>query len=97
MKFKVLTLFPEMFPGPLSFSVIGKALDKRLFELDLINYRDFSKNKIKRVDDTPFGGGPGMIIKADILQDCLSFAQNKKIKTKVLSFSAGGKKLITNL
>ena len=45
MKFKVLTLFPEMFPGPLSFSVIGKALDKRLFELDLINYRDFSKIK----------------------------------------------------
>ena len=74
MKFKVLTLFPEMFPGPLSFSVIGKALDKRLFELDLINYRDFSKNKTKRVDDTPFGGGPGMIIKPDILQDCLSFA-----------------------
>ena len=45
MKFKVLTLFPEMFPGPLSFSVIGKALDKRLFELDLINYRDFQKIK----------------------------------------------------
>ena len=93
MKFKVLTLFPEMFPGPLSFSVIGKALDKRLFELDLINYRDFSKNKTKRVDHTPFGGGPGMIIKPDILQDCLSFAQNKKLKTKVLSFSASGKKI----
>ncbi len=93
MKFKVLTLFPEMFPGPLGFSVVGKALEKGLFELDLINYRDFSKKKTQRVDDTPFGGGPGMIIKPDILQDCLSFAKNKKQKTKVLSFSASGKQI----
>lgn len=56
MKFDVLTIFPEMFK-PLSLSITGKAIEKKLIELNIINIRDFSKNKHKKVDDTPYGGG----------------------------------------
>jgi len=75
MKFKILTLFPEMFPGPLGFSIIGKALKKKKFNLETINIRDFSKKKSKTVDDKPFGGGAGMIIQPDILQNSLEYAK----------------------
>ena len=53
MKFKILTLFPEMFPGPINHSIIGKALKEKKFQLEAINIRDFSINKAKTVDDTP--------------------------------------------
>ena len=56
-----LTLFPELFPGPLGASVIGTALDKGLWGLDVINFRDFATDKHRSVDDTPAGGGAGMI------------------------------------
>ena len=85
MKFNILTLFPEMFPGPLNFSLHRKALKKKLFEIKTINIRDFSTNKSKTVDDKPFGGGPGMIMKADILQKSLEFVNKKKLKTFYLS------------
>ena len=75
MKFKILTLFPEMFPGPINHSITGKALRKKKFQLEAINIRDFSINKAKTVDDTPFGGGAGMIMKPDILQNALTFAK----------------------
>ena len=60
MKFDVLTLFPEMFAG-LNESIIGKAIENNLIEINLINIRDFSKDKHKKVDDTPYGGGCGMV------------------------------------
>ena len=63
----VLTLFPELFPGPLSASVLGRALGQGLWSLDTINIRDFSDNKYGSVDDTPAGGGAGMVMRADIL------------------------------
>ena len=85
MKFNILTLFPEMFPGPLNFLLHRKALKKKLFEIKTINIRDFSTNKSKTVDDKPFGGGPGMIMKADILQKSLEFVNKKKLKTFYLS------------
>ena len=59
MKFSVLTLFPDMF-SPLKQSIIGKAIEDKKIELNLINIRDFSKDKHKKVDDTPYGGGAGM-------------------------------------
>ena len=61
MKIDVLTLFPEMF-NSLNYSIIGKAIEKNIIEINLINIRDFSKDKHKKVDDTPYGGGAGMVL-----------------------------------
>ena len=94
MKFKVLTLFPEMFPGPLNHSLVGKALKKKIFEVSPINIRDFSDNKSKTVDDKPFGGGAGMIMKPDVLQSSLDFVNQVKSKSRrIFCFSPSGKKV----
>ena len=63
----VLTIFPEMFPGPLGASLAGKALEKGLWALDPVDIRDFARDRHRTVDDTPAGGGPGMVMKADVL------------------------------
>ena len=87
MIFKIITLFPEIFPGPLNHSIIGKALKKK-FQVKTVNIRNFSKNQSKTVDDKPYGGGAGMIIKPDILQRTLDFAKKgvkKKISYNVVS------------
>ena len=98
MKFKILTLFPEIFPGPLKHSLIGKALEKKIFTIETINIRDYSEKKSKSVDDTPYGGGAGMIIKADIMQRALDSAKkNLERKSKVIFLSPGGKQLNTKL
>jgi len=64
---RVLTLFPEMFPGPLGHSLAGKALQKKIWSLSTINIRNYTEDKHGTVDDEPYGGGPGMIMRADIL------------------------------
>lgn len=61
-----LTLFPELFPGPLGCSVTGNALKEGLWSLDTLNFRDFATDKHRTVDDTPAGGGPGMVLRADV-------------------------------
>ena len=66
MKFDVLTLFPEMFE-PMKHSIIERASEKDLIDINLINIRDFSKDKHKHVDDTPYGGGAGMLIRPDVI------------------------------
>ena len=81
MIFKIITLFPEIFPGPLKYSITGKALKKKKFQVKTVNIRNFSKNQSKTVDDKPYGGGAGMIIKPDILQRTLDFAK-KGVKKK---------------
>ena len=63
----VLTIFPDMFPGPLGGSLAGKALSSKLWSLDAIDIRDHATDKHRTVDDTPAGGGPGMVMKADVL------------------------------
>jgi len=63
----VITLFPELFPGPLGASIIGRAMDKGLWSLEATQLRDFAFDKYKKVDDTPAGGGPGLVLKPDIL------------------------------
>jgi|TARA_B100000287_G_scaffold12174_1_gene12465 tRNA (guanine37-N1)-methyltransferase len=95
MKFNILTLFPEIFPGPLNHSLTGKALKNKLFKINTINIRDFSTTKSKTVDDKPFGGGAGMIIKPDVLQSSLNHAKKitKGSKEKILYFSPSGKKI----
>ena len=90
MKFDVLTLFPEMFES-LNQSIIGRAKEKNLIEINLINIRDFSKDKHKKVDDTPYGGGAGMVMKADVVYDAFKSLDSKN--AKVIYMSPQGKKL----
>lgn len=90
MKFDVLTLFPEMFET-LNQSIIGRAREKNLIEINLINIRDFSKDKHKKVDDTPYGGGAGMVMKADVVYDAYKSIDNKN--AKVIYMSPQGKTL----
>lgn len=94
MKFKILTLFPEIFPGPLNHSLIGKAFQEGKFAIEVINIRDFSDKKSKSVDDTPYGGGAGMIIKANVMQKALDHAKTSLgSKSKIVYLSPGGKPL----
>ena len=90
MKFDVLTLFPEMFE-PLNSSIIGRAKEKNLIEINLINIRDFSKDKHKKVDDTPYGGGAGMVMMPDVVYD--AYKSIKDESAKVIYMSQQGKKL----
>ena len=90
MKFDVLTLFPEMFSA-LEQSIIGKAIEKQLIEINLTNIRDFSKDKHKKVDDTPYGGGAGMIMKPDVVYD--AYNSIKSENAKVIYMSPQGKTL----
>ena len=90
MKFDVLTLFPEMFEI-LNQSIIGKAIEKDLIDINLINIRDFSKDKHKKVDDTPYGGGAGMIMKPDVVYD--AYQSVKDENAKVIYMSPQGKPL----
>jgi tRNA (guanine37-N1)-methyltransferase len=69
----VLTIFPEMFPGPLGLSLAGKALEKGLWALDAVDIRDHAPDRHRTVDDTPAGGGPGMVMKADVLARAIDF------------------------
>jgi tRNA (guanine37-N1)-methyltransferase len=70
----VLTIFPEMFPGPLGVSLAGKALERGLWALDTVDIRDHATDKHRTVDDTPAGGGPGMVMKADVLARAIDTA-----------------------
>ena len=67
----VITLFPELFPGPLSASVTGRALEKNIWSLQTIDLRQYGKGKHKQVDDKPISGGPGMVIRPDVLDEAL--------------------------
>ena len=84
MKINILTLFPEMFE-PLKRSIIGRACEKKLIELNIINIRDFSKDKHKKVDDTPYGGGAGMVMKPDVVYDAFKSLDTNNAKTIYLS------------
>lgn len=91
MQFDVLTLFPEMYE-PLKQSILGKAQENGKIEINIINIRDFSKDKHKKVDDTPYGGGAGMVIRPDVVYDAYCSIKNKE-NAKVIYLSPQGKKL----
>ena len=91
MKFDVLTLFPEMFT-PVKESILGRAQEKELIDINLINIRDFSKDKHKKVDDTPYGGGAGMVIRPDVVLDSYNSIKEKE-NAKVIYMSPQGKVL----
>lgn len=90
MKFDILTLFPEMFET-LNQSIIGKAVEKKLININTINIRDFSKDKHKKVDDTPYGGGAGMVIRPDVVYEAYKSIEDKN--AKVIYLSPQGKTL----
>ena len=69
---KVLTLFPEMFPGPLGASLAGRALEEGVWSLEAVDIRAYARDKHGSVDDTPFGGGPGMVMRPDVVGDALA-------------------------
>lgn len=71
MKITILTLFPEMFVGPFTESIIKRAQEKGVITIDLVNFRDFADDKHKTVDDTPYGGGVGMVLKVDIMDKAI--------------------------
>jgi tRNA (guanine37-N1)-methyltransferase len=93
MKIKIVTLFPDLVRSYLSDALISKAISAGIVEIKTINLRDFSDNKYKSVDDTPFGGGDGMLIRADILEKGLLAAKEGSKNPMVIYFSPQGKVL----
>ncbi len=102
INFTILTLFPELFPGPLGTSVTGAALAKNLWSFEAINIRSYAKDKHGTVDDTPYGGGAGMVLKAEVVAEAIEGALNSSVchpelvsgsKPKILYLSPRGKTL----
>ena len=91
---QVFTLYPEIFPGPLSKGLYGKALSKKLWNLNIVNIRDAAEDKHKTVDDTPYGGGSGMLLKPDVLAKSLD--QNEIKGGRIIYLSPKGKKFDQN-
>ena len=90
MKFDVLTLFPEMFET-MKQSIFGKAMGKGIVTMNTVNIRDFSKDKHKKVDDTPYGGGAGMVMMPDVVYSAYQSIEAKD--AKVIYMSPQGKTL----
>ena len=88
---KILTGYPEMFPGGLAHSLMGKALKENIFKLETINLHDFGIDNRKSVDDEPFGGGPGMILRPDVVEKALLSVSNNNINksTKIYLTPSG--------
>ena len=91
INFKILTLFPELFPGPLGASVTGAALAKNLWSFEAINIRSYAKDKHGTVDDTPYGGGAGMVLKAEVVAEAIENTMAQP--AKILYLSPRGKTL----
>ncbi|MCB2064724.1 MAG: tRNA (guanosine(37)-N1)-methyltransferase TrmD [Novosphingobium sp.] len=89
----ILTLYPEMFPGPLGLSLAGRALEEGLWSLDTVQIRDFATDRHRTVDDTPAGGGAGMVLKADVLAACIDHARALHPGCPVIAMTPRGKPL----
>ena len=92
---RVFTLYPEQFPGPLGIGLYKKAFEKKLWSMEVVNIRDYALDKHKMVDDTPFGGGSGMLMRADVIANSL----DKKISNKnenIIYLSPKGEKFDQN-
>lgn len=90
LKIKIFTLFPEIFPGYLQFSIIGDALKNNIWDLEIINIRDFAFDKRKTVDDTPYGGGAGMLMRPDIIAAAIDAKINDPKQTTIIYPSPRG-------
>ncbi len=89
----VITLFPEMFPGPLGISLVGQALRSGLWSLKTVNIRDHGIDNYRSVDDTPFGGGPGMVMRPDVVDAAVNAARVGAVKSPLLVTSPKGRPL----
>ena len=97
MNINVLTLFPEIIENYFNHSIGARAVKNGHFEIDVLNIRDFSKDKHSKVDDTPFGGGAGMLMMCQPLFDCVEFVKQKHPETKIIYLSPKGKMLDNKL
>ena len=100
MKITILSLFPEMYEGFLKTSIIKKALDKQAVEIEVVNFRDYTLDRHNHVDDTPYGGGKGMLMMAPPVYDCYTAVKaqveaelGNDIKSRVIYMSPQGKVL----
>jgi len=91
MQFDILTIFPAMLEGPLTASILGKAIDKGLITIDLHNLRDWAEGKHQVTDDTPYGGGDGMVMKVEPIASALIELKEKRPQSRVLLMSPQGK------
>jgi tRNA (guanine37-N1)-methyltransferase len=89
----ILTIFPELFPGPLGASLAGKALSNGLWSCEAVDIRDFGEGKHRSVDDTPAGGGPGMVMRADVLARAIDSVSQRDDSRPKLLLSPRGKPL----
>lgn len=90
MKISILTLFPEMFDGPFHHSIIKRASDKKIVEIEFIDIRDFGIGRHKMVDDTPYGGGVGMVMRVDVVKKAIDSVANHKKGEKVILLDPTG-------
>jgi len=94
MRIDVLTLFPEMFDSPLAYSIIQRAIQSQIIQVELTNIRDFSEGNYNRVDDKPYGGGPGMIMKPGPIFECLEHVREQNPEQgRVIALTPQGKPL----
>lgn len=93
MNFLILTLFPEMFEGPFSASILQRAQEKKLIDISCMNIREFGLGKHRQVDDTPYGGGAGMVMRPDVLAPAIRAAKEKLPEAKVVFLTPQGQKL----
>lgn len=92
MKISILTLFPEMFEGPFNYSIIKRAKEKNLIDINFVNIRDFGQGRHKIVDDRPYGGGAGMVLRVDVLEKALGSVKcRKSCREKIILLDPQGK------
>ena len=93
----ILTLYPEMFPGPLGQSLAGRALSEGVWSLETVQIRDFATDKHRSVDDTPAGGGAGMVMRADVLARAVDHVLERRPDAPMLAMTPRGKPLTQEL
>jgi tRNA (guanine37-N1)-methyltransferase len=93
MKFDILTLFPKMFSSPFQESIVGKAIENGLIEVRIINIRDFTSDKHQVVDDTPYGGGPGMVMKVEPIARAIEWVKSQNPSAWTIFLTPQGKRL----
>jgi|TARA_Y100000815_G_scaffold2885_1_gene2794 tRNA (guanine37-N1)-methyltransferase len=94
LEIKILTAYPEIFPGTLGHSILGKALEEKKWSLDIVNLHDFGIDERKNIDDEPFGGGPGMVIRPDVVESALlSIDYPKDLKRQLIYLTPSGRPL----
>lgn len=93
-KVTILTLFPEVFPGVLGHSVTGRGMRAGVWGLDVVNIRDFGLGERRTVDDTPYGGGAGMVLRPDVVAKAIEFAKQENPGAKVVYMGPAGKRFV---